>query len=81
MSEPVLTKTTAAATYGGGIVAFVGGLSANEIAAYGGLAVAVLAWLSNTIITIYFKYAHLKLSRETAKTGRSPCSDCPEREG
>ena len=79
MSEPVLTKTTAAATYGGGLTAFVGGLSANEIAAYGGLLIGALGYFSNLLVTIYFKHQHLQITRKVA-ADKPDCVTCPERE-
>lgn len=42
------------------------GLTANEVAALGGLLVAFLAMVVNAAITWHFKYEHLKLSREKA---------------
>jgi hypothetical protein len=67
---PFVSKAASAATYGGGFTAFVGGLTANEIAAYGGLLVAVLAYVTNTVMTFYFRWQHLKLERE-----RGPAPD------
>lgn len=52
------------ATYAASGSAVLLGLTANEVAALGGLAVAVLAMLVNAGITIYFKWQHLKLARE-----------------
>lgn len=79
MSEPILTKASATAAYGGGLIAFIGGLSANEIAAYGGLFVGVIGLLINVAITIYFKSQHLKIARQIA-TERPDCATCPERD-
>lgn len=79
MSEPILTKTTAVAAYGGGLFAFVAGLSANEIAAYGGLLVAVVGLVCNLAISVWFKYQHLKLARQVA-IDRPDCATCPERD-
>jgi len=79
MSEPVLTKTTAAATYGGGLFAFLAGLSANEIAAYGGLFVAAIGLILNIAVTVYFKHQHLQIARRIADKNHK-CITCPERE-
>ena len=72
-------KITSSATYGGGVTAFIGGLSANEIAAYGGLLIGAVGLLSNTVITWHFKSQHLKLAREVAKE-KPDCATCPERD-
>ena len=40
------------------------GLTANEIAALGGLVIAFVAMVINAAITWYFKSQHLKLARE-----------------
>lgn len=79
MSEPILTKTTAAATYGGGLFAFLAGLNANEIAAYGGLLVALLGLIGNLAVTVYFKHQHLQIARRVA-IERPDCAVCPERD-
>ena len=42
------------------------GLTANEVAALGGLLVALLAMVVNAAITWHFKSEHLKLAREKA---------------
>ena len=42
------------------------GLTANELAAVGGLVVAFLALVINTGVNIYFKSQHLKLARKKA---------------
>lgn len=60
------------ATYGAAGGAFVLGLTANEAAALGGLAVAFLAMLVNAGINFYFKKKHLELAREKAKSSPFP---------
>lgn len=45
------------------------GLTANEVAALGGLLVAFIAMVVNAAITWHFKSEHLKLSRERAEDG------------
>lgn len=42
------------------------GMTANEIAALGGLAVAVIAMIVNAAINVYFKAQHLRIARERA---------------
>lgn len=64
-----MERTTSVATYAGSGTAFIGGLSANEFAALGGLAVAILAFAINVSITIYFKRQHLKLARDAIESG------------
>lgn len=64
VSEAITTKAASAATYGGSGAAVVFGLTANEFAAFGGLAIALIGLFVN----IYFKHQHLKLAREKAKS-------------
>lgn len=64
-------KATSAATYGGSAVSFLGGYTANDIAAYGGLCFAALAFLANLAITIYFKRQHLHLARAAVESGKA----------
>lgn len=59
-AETIATKTASAAQYGGGTVAMIGGWSANEIAAYGGLAVGIIGLAMNW----WFKRQRLKLMQE-----------------
>jgi hypothetical protein len=54
-------KAASAATYGGGTVAFVGGLTANEFAAIGGLLIGVAGFAVN------WYYRHKTYSLEKAK--------------
>lgn len=62
-ADTVASKIATGAQYGGGGVAFLGGLSANEIAAYGGLLIGFIGLLVN----IYYKRQHLQLARQRAK--------------
>lgn len=82
MNEPAtsnaITKATAAATYGGASSAVLFGLTANEIAAYGGLAIGLIGLLLNQAVTIYFKRRHLRVIESAAQT-RPDCATCPER--
>ena len=56
----VITKTSSVATYGGSASAVFFGLTANEFAALGGLAIAVIG----LFINIWFKYQHLKIAKK-----------------
>lgn len=64
----VSMKATSMATYSGAGSAVYFGLTANEIAALGGLAVAVVAALGNLLLTWHFKSQHLQLARARAET-------------
>lgn len=50
-AEATIAAVAQKVTYSGAGAAVVGGLSANEIAAFGGLAIAFLGWLVN----LYYK--------------------------
>ena len=60
----MIEKASASATYGGSALAFFGGLSANEIAAYGGLIIAVIGFVSGFAANIWYKLQLLKIARE-----------------
>lgn len=60
MTEPLSAKTAAAVTYSGSAAAIIFGLTANEFAALGGLAIGVIG----LIATIWFKHQHLKLAKQ-----------------
>jgi len=62
VSETVASKVTYAAS----ATAFVGGMTANEFAAIGGLVVAVLALIINTAMSWHFKSKHLEIARQNA---------------
>lgn len=62
-------KTSQFATYAGSASAVYFGLTANELAAVGGLLVGALGMIINAAITIYFKREHLKLAREKSAAG------------
>lgn len=68
----VLTKTANTATLAAAGNAIYLGLTANELAALGGLAVAVLSMIVGNVINAWFKWQHLKLAK--AKAG-IPVSD------
>ena len=56
-------KVSAAATYGGSATAVFFGLTANEFAALGGLAIGVIGLLIGT----WFKHQHLQIARKNQK--------------
>lgn len=57
--DATIASVSSRASLGGGGVAFIGGLSANEIAAFGGLAVAIIGLFLNWF------YRHRADIRET----------------
>jgi len=59
-------KATQGVTYVGSASAVFFGLTANEIAAAGGLLVAVLGMIANVAVNAYFKWRHLKLAHALA---------------
>lgn len=69
MSEPssIASKAASATTYIGSSGAVVFGLSANEMMAFVGAAVAVLG----LIVNIWFKHQHLKLARAAVRSGKA----------
>jgi hypothetical protein len=70
--ESAANKTT----YVGGTVAAVGGWTANEIAAFGGLGLAIAGFLLNW----YYKHQHLRIAREKARKGEPPAPPVKEAE-
>lgn len=56
----VTTKAATAAQYGGSGAAVYFGLTANEIAAFGGLAIGVIGFLVNW----WHQHQHLKLAKQ-----------------
>lgn len=62
----VASKIAIAAQNGGAAVALFGGLTMVELAAFGGLIVAILGYVTNTLINWYYKSQHLKLARKNA---------------
>ena len=77
MSEPstastIASKAGSAITYtaaGGTVLA---GMTANELAALGGLVVAILAMIINAAITWHFKAQHLEIARRRAEIEDEP---------
>ena len=59
-------KAAQTATYVGSASAVFFGLTANELAAIGGLILGFVGLVANTAITIYFKSRHLKLAQQQA---------------
>lgn len=57
-----VTKAATTAQYGGSGAAVYFGLTANEIAAFGGLIIALIGLLVN----IWYKHQHLKIAKEKA---------------
>ena len=55
-----ITKAATTAQYGGSGAAVYFGLTANEIAAFGGLIIAIIG----LIVNIWYKHQHLKLARK-----------------
>jgi hypothetical protein len=60
-----ITKAATTAQYGGSGAAVYFGLTANEIAAFGGLIIAIIGLAVN----IWYKHQHLKIAKEKAKAG------------
>jgi hypothetical protein len=58
-AQTLAGKAASAATYGGSGAAVYFGMTANEIAAFGGLFIATMGLLVN----IWFKHQHLKLAK------------------
>jgi hypothetical protein len=65
MNETIVVKTATAAQYGGSSAAVYFGLTANEIAAFGGLAIAFIGYLTS----VYYKHQHLKLAKKKLENG------------
>ena len=63
IKEDIVQTTASRITTGGGSIAVFGGLTANEVAAFGGLAVAVLG----LIYQVYRGQQNAKILREKEK--------------
>lgn len=74
-AHSIADRATTFATYTGGSSAVIFGLSANEIAAFIGAAVAILSFLAN----LWFKWQHLRIVKAAA-IDRPDCATCPERD-
>jgi hypothetical protein len=55
-----ITKAATTAQYGGSGAAVYFGLTANEIAAFGGLIIAIVG----LIVNIWYKHQHLRLAKK-----------------
>ncbi|WP_041646651.1 HP1 family phage holin [Aromatoleum aromaticum] len=60
-------KASAAITYTAAGSTVILGMTANEFAALGGLAIAGLAFVTNAVITWWYKREHLKIARARAQ--------------
>lgn len=58
-----ITKAATTAQYGGSGAAVYFGLTANEIAAFGGLIIAIIGLAVN----IWYKHQHLQIAKEKAQ--------------
>ena len=58
-----VVKVATTAQYGGSGAAVYFGLTANEIAAFGGLIIAIIGLAVN----IWYKYQHLKIAKQKAE--------------
>lgn len=63
-------KVAHAGERSGIVLSVFGGLTATEIAAFGGLVIAVLSFVVNAAMNFYFKWRHLKLAEKLAKADR-----------
>ncbi len=57
-----VVKAATAAQYGGSGAAVYFGLTANEIAAFGGLIIAIIG----LVVNIWYKHQHLKIAKQKA---------------
>lgn len=64
LEATAITKAATTAQYGGSGAAVYFGLTANEIAAFGGLIIAIIGLLVN----IWYKHQHLKIAKDKAQT-------------
>lgn len=62
-----VTKAASAATYGGSAGAVYFGLTANEFAAFGGLAIAMIG----LVVNIWYKHLHYKLAKKNKDDERA----------
>jgi hypothetical protein len=60
---PEIAKAATTAQYGGSGAAVYFGLTANEIAAFGGLIIAIIGLAVN----IWYKHQHLKIAKDKAQ--------------
>ena len=69
--EALVERGTALVAATGSTTAIAFGLTANELAAIGGLIVAIIGVIANIAVVTYFKGQHLKLAREALKSGHA----------
>lgn len=69
VAATVMKLTHAGEKVGVGL-AVVGGYTATELAAYGGLLIAALSFIVNAAMNFYFKRQHLKLAEKMAAIGK-----------
>lgn len=71
-----ITSVTGHTAAGGTVIL---GLTANEVAALGGLAVTAIAFAANFVLNFWFKHQHLKLERrrmELEHRTEAVCESC-----
>ncbi len=61
-----VVKSSSAAAYGSSGAAILFGLTANELAALGGLTVAVVGMVVNAAVTAFYKHKHFMLAKSRA---------------
>jgi Bacteriophage holin family HP1 len=66
MNENIIVKAANTATYGGSATAIIFGLSANEIAALGGLFIGFVG----LIISTWYKHQHLKIAQNNLNSNK-----------
>lgn len=71
MSTAGVQNIATGITYGSGGIAAFGGLTANEIAAVGGLVVATMGWLVNG----YFRYKTSVHEKQLVEAARAKVND------
>jgi hypothetical protein len=72
-ADALSAKIANAATYGGGIAAFLGGVTATWVAAIGGIVIGI----AGLVMKWYFSQQHLKLARQIAASQRR-VEDAPD---
>ena len=78
-SSATISKTSTVATYAAAGNAVFLGLTANELAALGGLVVAILSMVVGHGINVWFRYQSLELERRRFERGNDgPCDRCAQ---
>ncbi len=65
-ASTAIVKTATAAQYGGSGAAVYFGLTANEIAAFGGLLIALIG----LVVNIWYKHQHFKLAQKSLREAK-----------